>query len=244
MCLMGATGVCESVPSISAFGMGLGWGGALSDLLRVPFADTMLVPLADEVDATLVASAADNLSDAYRLVAPQLERLPNAEVLVVAGRCASVGLYAVAMARALGASAVDYVDADPDRRAIASRLGARMVARPWREPPQLYPIVIDASAGRSGLSLAIRCAGANGVVASAGIYFWKRTPIPMLPMYTRGISLITGVPSVRVVIPKVLSLIASGRLDIAPVVSRVSDFADAHEAFLEPAAKVVVARRR
>ncbi len=47
-CAGGQTGDCTTVDRLSMYGFGgLGgpWGGALSDLVRVPFADAMLLPL-------------------------------------------------------------------------------------------------------------------------------------------------------------------------------------------------------
>src|SRR5882724_5176574 len=52
-CRAGLTSDCESVPGTAMFGFGpLGgdWGGALSDLVRVPYADHMLVPLPEGID--------------------------------------------------------------------------------------------------------------------------------------------------------------------------------------------------
>ena len=47
------TGNCESVPRMSMYGLPLGpdYGGFLSDAVRVPYADAMLVPVPDGVDA-------------------------------------------------------------------------------------------------------------------------------------------------------------------------------------------------
>src|SRR3954468_17068693 len=87
-CSGGRTGNCETVPRGSAYGMqplGGPWGGALADVLRVPFADAMLVPLGDGLDPVAVASVADNVPDGYRSVAMPLAHAPGAEVLVVGG---------------------------------------------------------------------------------------------------------------------------------------------------------------
>src|SRR5438067_998214 len=94
-----------------------------------------LVPLPHGVSARAAASASDNLTDAYRAVAPALREAPGAEVLVIGGT-GSIGVYAVAFARALGASAVAYVDRhEPDAVAIARELGAEILGRTtaWRQ---------------------------------------------------------------------------------------------------------------
>src|SRR5919202_2403340 len=47
-CRAGRTGNCENVPFLSMYGFGAAggdWGGALSDLMRVPYAEHMLVPV-------------------------------------------------------------------------------------------------------------------------------------------------------------------------------------------------------
>ena len=87
-CRRGLTGNCASVAPLSMYGFGaLGgdWGGMLSDLALVPYAEAMLVPLPDGVEPTVVASAADNITDGWRAVAPALAELPAADVLVVGG---------------------------------------------------------------------------------------------------------------------------------------------------------------
>jgi alcohol dehydrogenase len=245
-CVRGATGLCEAVPSIAAFGMGRGYGGVLSDRLRVPFADAMLVAVPDGVDPVSVVSAADNLSDAHGLVARALALRPAADVLIVGGRGASVGLYSVGIALALGASEVHYHDTDAARLALAAALGATPVERGTRGLPdelvRQYTIVIDASASREGLALAMRATGRGGILASAGIHFYNGTKLPLLQMYARGISLHLSIPHARSELPKVLALVASGRLKPQLVTTRVAAWDDAHEAFLEPGAKLVVSR--
>ena len=65
-CRRGLTGNCATVPPLSMYGFGkLGgqWGGMLSDLALVPYADAMLVPLPEGVEPALVPSAADNMTD-------------------------------------------------------------------------------------------------------------------------------------------------------------------------------------
>ena len=63
-CRRGLTGSCAAVPVGAAYGFGAkgDWGGALSDLVQVPFADAMLTVVPDGIDPVTVASP-DNLSD-------------------------------------------------------------------------------------------------------------------------------------------------------------------------------------
>lgn len=245
-CLAGNTANCRTVPPGSAYGMqplGGPWGGALADVLRVPFADAMLVPLPDGLDPAAVASVADNVPDGYRAVAGPLERSPGAEVLVVGGMARSVGLYAAACAKALGAGRVVYADSDSGRLERAEALGAEPVEAPAGEwPARLgsFPVTVDASGSHGGLHAALRSTARDGTCTSVAIYFEPTTAVPLLEMYTRGCTLHTGRCHARALIPDVLALIAAGRLDPALVTSAVVGFGEAEAALAEPPTKLVL----
>jgi threonine dehydrogenase-like Zn-dependent dehydrogenase len=122
-CRQGRTANCSGVAFMSSYGFGPAvaqWGGFLSDVVCVPYAEHMLVPIPAGLAPAAVASASDNISDAWRAVAPALAEQPGADVLVVggAGR-GSIGLYAAGLAVALGSASVLYVDADEARRTDA-----------------------------------------------------------------------------------------------------------------------------
>ena len=125
-CRRGPTGDCRRCRRCRCTGSGpLGgdWGGALADLVRVPFADAMLVPLPDGVEPAASRARATTSSTAGGPSRRPLERCPGAEVLVIGGGARSIALYAVDAARALGARRVVYADTDPERLAV--RRGAR-----------------------------------------------------------------------------------------------------------------------
>ena len=254
-CRRGFTSKCERRAStVSGYGFGKptgGFGGMVSDLLRVPFADHMLVPVPAGIDPIAIASASDNIPDAWRTVGPYLAAWPEAPVLVVGGRAKSVGLYAVAIAIALRASRVDYLDSDPGRLAIAASLGANAVAitkkEPWfrRGEPICkggYPITVDASNSRSALRYAVRALAPGGVCTSVGFYFWSGTGLPLWHMYLNGSTFRTGMSNSRADLPAVLELVASGAFEPGRITTRVAAWDTASEAFLERATKVVVAR--
>lgn len=103
---------------------------------QVPQADAMLVALPDGMDPVTVASASDNIPDAWRAVGPQLTIDPGADVLVVGGNPPSIGLYAAGIAVALG-STVTYFDNDPSgwtRPSVSARARCR-VRFPTRSGP-------------------------------------------------------------------------------------------------------------
>jgi alcohol dehydrogenase len=257
-CRRGLTGSCLEAPRLAMYGLssfgGGDWGGALSDLVRVPYADAMLVALPEGADTDAVAAVSDNLSDAYRCVAGPLRDEPGAAVLVVGGGGAeSIGLYACDIARRLGAGSVAYVDHDPDRLALAGRLGCEPVEADadvqegiyeGRFPDRLEPrpITVDASGHHAGLALALRSTAAGGVCTSPSIYFEPLTPVPLLEMYTTGVTLHTSRVQARATMPEVLDLIVAGTLDPRAIEPTVAPWDEAEAAMADPPTKLLITR--
>ena len=247
-CRRGVTGSCAAVPRLAMYGMapiaGLDGGGFMSDLVLVPYADAMLIPLPGSVDPVSIASLSDNIPDGWRGVGPYREALSRLEpadrrVLVV-GRW-SIGLYAAAVAAAYGAH-VDYVDTDEDRLAAAERLGATVhdVVKPQRSW-QPYPVTVHTSADPTLLAATLRATWPDGVCTDTGVYYQGAVELPMLEMYTRGVQFVTGRVNARAVIPHVIDLLASG-CDLAPVVDRVVPWDDAAQVWPTMTAKTVFIR--
>jgi threonine dehydrogenase-like Zn-dependent dehydrogenase len=235
-CRRGRSGNCSGVAPMSTYGFGPAveqWGGFLSGLVCVPYAEHMLVPVPAGLSPATVASASDNISDGWRTVGPQLAEEPGAPVLVVGGAGpGSIGLYAAGLAVALGAESVLYVDADLSRRRTAESLGAATLADP---PERLgpFPITVDASADPDGLALALRSTAPDGTCTSTGIYFGEPPAMPLLEMYIKGITFRTGRVHARTAMPHVLELAAAGSVRPELVTTRVVPWADAADALLE-----------
>jgi threonine dehydrogenase-like Zn-dependent dehydrogenase len=248
-CRQGRTGNCETLSLGQTYGFGFGeegtqWGGFLSDKVRVPFADAMLVPIPEGLASDVAASASDNITDAYRTVAPHLGSRPGAPVLICGGAGpGSIGLLAVAHALALGAEEVLYVDEDSDRRKIAEGYGAKTLDRVPDQLERSYPITVDASSSREGLALALASLDRDGVCTSTGIYFDQEMvpPFPLLGLYVLGATFHTGRIHARRDAPAVLDLLACGAVDVEPVITTAA-FDDAADALLERFTKLVFVR--
>jgi threonine dehydrogenase-like Zn-dependent dehydrogenase len=242
-CRRGLTGNCESVPFLSMFGFGAAggnWGGFLSDVVRVPFADHMPPPLPDGVSAEAAASVSDNISDGWRLVAPGLEQWPGGEVLITGGS-PSVGLYGVQVAIALGTGRVVYCDVEDERLRKAQALGADVVeGYPERLGP--FPITAMVAADPAALALAARSTAPDGICTCAGIVFQPETPIPLLEMYTKVTTFRTGRVHARSTMPNVLALMAEGRLQPQAVTDRVLGWDEAPNALADNPGKLVFSR--
>jgi threonine dehydrogenase-like Zn-dependent dehydrogenase len=243
-CQRGLTGNCARVPPLSMYGFGaLGgeWGGMLSDLALVPYADAMLVPLPEGVDPAVVASAADNMPDGWRTVAPALAEDPAADVLVVGGAARSMSLYAVDAALGLGAATVTYVDTDVARLAVARQLGAHVVEGAPEQSLGTFPVTVDGTVTSQGLLATLRLTEWGWHCTSIG-QIEPEAALPLFELYTRGVHLHLGRAMVRPAIPAILELVAADRLRPQLVTSATVAWDDAPEALLEPATKLVISR--
>jgi len=132
-CRRGHTNACSSVPFRSSYGLkpvcGVEYGGALSDLIRVPYADYMLVRQPEGHALSQTAGLADGATDAFSAVAFWLRQWPKAEVLVIGGRGQSISMFSVQAAISRGASRVVYLDDDPKRLPRPSRSGPKFTKR-------------------------------------------------------------------------------------------------------------------
>ena len=246
-CLRGHTNACVNVPSGTAFGLGphggIDLGGALAELVRVPWADVMLIPLPEGMDPVAAAGIPDNVSDGYRCVAAPLAERPGAPVLVVGGLAPSVGLYAVMAALALGAERVVYVDDDAARLELAAAAGAEVVnAKDQWDSLKLaerFPIVVDANVLDPGRNFALRSVEPCGVCTSVSGGASSRSNLPLQSMYLKGVRYEIGRVHACATARPVLDLVSSGALDPARIINKVVPFSEAVEGMILPATKVV-----
>jgi len=238
-CRRGHTANCLSVPPTSMYGFGIAgglWGGALADLMAVPFADAMLVPLPDGVDPAAAAGVADNISDCYRQVAPYLPSLlasdPDAETLIVGrlnGRhpfTSSALLFTALIARALGGRRISVVDGRPALRERAEALGfTALDPRRTRDWP-IAPLTVDATGTPAGVRTVLKHTAPDGI-CSCVWSMHRRGAIPLAAAYIRNVTLHIGRAHIRALIPDVLELMASGRLQPEVVTTNVASFNDA-----------------
>ncbi len=246
-CAGGRTAHCGVLPPMSMYGLepfsGKDWGGFLSDVVLVPFADHMLTALPGDLEPKVAASLSDNISDGWRTVAPPLAERPGADVLVVAG-ANSVSLFATAIALALGASEVHFIGGREREREIAKRLGAGVIDGPFPKRVGSYPITVCGTSNQEAIECAIRSTGPDGVCTNMGIFFGgDAVPVPMFEMYMRGIHFCTGRVHARAVLPQALELIRDGRLDPGMMTSREIHWDQAAEGLADFDAKTVIVRQ-
>ncbi|MDA1362482.1 alcohol dehydrogenase catalytic domain-containing protein [Glycomyces luteolus] len=239
-CRAGLTAHCTAVPHMAMYGAPLGgnWGGLFADLVRVPWADAMLVPLPAGLDPVAMASAGDNWSLAWRLVAPHLKRVPGARVVVIAR--GSIGLYVCDIARALGASDVLYIDPEREHRNLAEGFGAR-TAEELMPDEKGFDLAVEATGRVDELGEALESLVPEGFCESAGNHF-RPGELPLLDMYLTGVTMRIARDNVRVHLPDALDLALHGDVDPGRVVSGVYDWERLPEVLTERHRKPVFVR--
>jgi len=242
-CRRGWTNSCEAYPFGAAFGLKptskTEFGGALSDLMYVPFADHMLVRLPEGVDPVAAASLSDYIADGWRGVAGPLKERPGATVLVLGGLAQSVSIYAAGAAVALGAGRTLYLDDHEDRRARAAALGAETAPLAGRDPVEPFDIVVEGAGNPEALGFAIQSCAANGVLTSVAIHLGATTPVPHTRAYYKGLTFHTSRVHSRPTFPDALGCIACGKFHPERVTHRVVPFCDAIDVMTDAGPKVV-----
>ncbi|MBY4226737.1 alcohol dehydrogenase catalytic domain-containing protein [Rhodococcus fascians] len=252
-CTRGLTAKCSTTRAgaLSAFGFGPAsgdWGGMVSDLLRIPFADHMLVRLPNGLDPLRVASASDNLSDAWRCIVPSLAERPGGSVLILGGAAQSIGLYAAGLAVAHGAAAVDYVDHREERLEIAEKLGAQVhqikkgAIRNKDLPPRSYDVAVEGTSSSAGIDASMRALKPGGICTPVGYYLKPGTKVPLMHMYANDATLKIGVSHTRSVLPDVLDFVHRTGFPAELVTTTLADWDDAPAAYRERTTKLVLHR--
>jgi alcohol dehydrogenase len=145
---------------------------------------------------------------------------------------ASVSLYAGLVARALGVRDVVLVDARREVRDQAIGLGLAAVAPDRLARGRFFPLVADVSATPRGLSYALSRTAPDGRCSSAGTLH-SSARVPTLLMYGRNVTLTIARAHARAVIPEVLALMTSGRMEPERVTTTVAPIDDAPQVLAE-----------
>ncbi|MGW7484723.1 alcohol dehydrogenase catalytic domain-containing protein [Nonomuraea muscovyensis] len=248
-CRRGLTSKCATMATtmsdgtLAAYGFGPSsgpWGGMITDRIRVPHADHMLVPVPDDIPPLRVAAASDNLADAWRAVVAPLTERDGGSVLVLGGGAKSIGLYAAGLAAAHGAAAVHYLDSDPERRAIAESLGATVIQTVRRD----YDIVVEATSRAPGLRRAITSLAPGGICTAVGYYLSTGTRVPLMRMYATDATLRIGVSHARAALPALLDFLQRTAFPAERVTTLLADWDDAPAAYTARTTKLVLQRPR
>jgi alcohol dehydrogenase len=203
-----------------------GWG-SFAQFVPLDHADVNLValgPLGD--DPTTAAALGCRVATAFRAVT-DVAAVRAGEWVAVHG-CGGVGLSAIGVAVAAGARVV-ATDPSPAARALARELGAEHVVDPVRDDP--VAAVVDRTGGGAHASFdavglpaaceaSIRCLRRRGRHVQVGLLPTDRPVVPMDLVVARELQVLGSHGMAAHDYPRLLALVASGRLPVARLVSR------------------------
>jgi threonine dehydrogenase-like Zn-dependent dehydrogenase len=126
--------------------------------------------------------------------------------------------------------------------AAAPGADAQLQEGPWPRSFERAAVTVENTMEPDGLACTLRSTDDYGYCTSVAIHFAEMTPLPLLHMYTKGITLHLSRADSRRFLPEVIDLVASGRLDPSLIPTRVVGWEDAAEAWLQPAVKLVASR--
>ena len=245
ICSTGLTSQCQVTGSWNMYG-GIGKhifnGGTMSDLLKVPYAQKMLIPIPEGLDLEGIASASDNLPDAWSRVAPHLLNKPNKKVLIIGGSAKSIGLYAAGFAAKMETEQVDYIDLSSERVEIANKLGANGIKKSYKNHAGEYDLVVNASSSTKAIELSIDWLKPGGVLSTANVYMNKKVGVPFFQLYAKNLTLKTGLSNPMADIPEMLDFILKSKMRPDLVTTFIGEWDRAETDLLRRTTKVIIKR--
>ena len=245
ICSSGLTSQCEKTGSFnmySGIGKHVSNGGTMSELLKVPYANSMLIPIPEDLNLEGLGSASDNLPDAWSRVAPHLLNKPNKRTLIIGGSAKSVGLYAAAFAVKMDCKQVDYVDTSEERIKIADKLGANGLNKKFEEHDEQYDLIVNASSATKAIRYGMYHLKPGGVLSSAMIFLNKKVSIPYFQMYAKNLTLKTGLANPMHDIPEMLNFIKEHSIQPELVTTLTGNWENADKDLLKKTTKVIIKR--
>lgn len=178
-CLIGLTCRCEKGKLFGWVEKGQGLHGAQSQYIRVPMADSTLLPLHNDLDEKKGLLLGDVFSTGY-FCADNVNIKSNAVYAVIG--CGPVGLMTIIAAKHLGASTLFAIDTIPERLTMAKQFGAIALNALHTNVQEQ---ILNATNGRGAdgimevvgspdtLKLAIDLLRPGGIISSVGVHTAK-----------------------------------------------------------------------
>ena len=219
--------------------------GLQAEYARVPFADTSVHKLPEGLTDEQVIFVADILPTSYE-VGVLAGRIEPGDTVAIVG-AGPIGLAAVMTARLLTPGSIIVLDVADARLAKAKEFGADVTINNAQADP--LAAVMDLTDGL-GVDVAIEAVGVpetfelctelirpGGRVANVGVHGHPAT-LHLERLWIRDVTITTGLVDTNTT-PKLLQLIASGRLDPTPFATHrfeLDEMTEAYDTFADAAA--------
>jgi threonine dehydrogenase-like Zn-dependent dehydrogenase len=233
-CRHGQTSLCEELRNFGAGLFGGGLGGTQAEKVRVPYADTNLLAIPDGMQDERALFVGDNLTTGYYGAAIAGIRPLDTVAVVGAG---PVGFFCVQAARLHGAKEVLALDMEPDRLALAEKVGAVPINVKERNPQMAVcgmtegrgaDVVIEAVGSLPAYQTAIEVVRRGGTLSVVGMYVTESVEIPLGVYWTRALDVkFAGICPVHTWWDRAMEAVRSGRIDPLPIISHTLPLAEA-----------------
>jgi 2-desacetyl-2-hydroxyethyl bacteriochlorophyllide A dehydrogenase len=238
-CFFCLRGIYHKCDRMRVFGHGELLGslqGTQADQALVPMANMTLRPVPESVPNDVALFAGDVMGTGYHAVDESGLR-PGDSVAVLG--LGPVGLCAVQVAIAAGASPVFAIDSVPQRLEVARSFGATAIHLTEESPRDVVRELtgrrgvdasIDAVGHPDALDLAIRLARKAGTVVAIGVYA-EPCRVHMGLVWFKALTLKSGHANVIGHVDRVLGMLAAGTLDPTPLITHHLPLDDAAQAY-------------
>jgi len=226
---MSRAGLYNLDPTRKGFGYGV--NGAMTEYVRVPARCLHKVP--DQLPFEQ-ACLTEPCCVAFNAVVENARIKPGDRVIVLGP--GTIGILCAAMARLCGAEvAIVGLEADQHRLQIATQYGCRPIigdATAWAKERDGMgaDVVIDAAGTSATLKLALQWVRPKGLISKVG---WGPQPLnfSLDPLVQKNVTLQGSFSHNWPIWERVLALMASGMLNVQPIIGGVWSLDDWHEAF-------------
>ncbi len=235
-CRCGSYGQCRN---------GGGWilghliDGTQAERVRVPFADNSLYPLPAEVSDESAVLLADILPTAFEVGVLNSKVGPGDTVVVVG--CGPIGLSAIMLAQLYSPGCIVAVDPSAERLEAAKQLGADVTVNSASAAREAVAglgdglgadSVIEAVGVPETFELCTELVRPGGRIANVGVH-GKPATLHLERLWIKNITITTGLVD-TVSTPRLLSMLASGRLPTAGLITHrfgLDEMLEAYDVF-------------
>jgi alcohol dehydrogenase len=225
---------------------GIGWifghliDGTQAEYVRVPFADTSLYKLPEEVGDEAAAMLSDILPTGFE-IGVRNGRVKPGDVVAVVG-AGPVGLAAIMTAGLYGAARVIAIDLDDNRRELAKSFGATdsvdSAAAGWIDQVMAMTdgfgvdVAIEAVGIPQTFDMCTQLIRPGGTVANVGVH-GAPVELQLQDLWIKDVAITTGLVSATTT-PMLLKLVAQGKLHPEQFVThrfKLDEVMDAYDTF-------------
>jgi 2-desacetyl-2-hydroxyethyl bacteriochlorophyllide A dehydrogenase len=240
-CRRGQTALCEEFRNLGGGTFGGSLGGAQAERVRIPYADTNLLRVPDEVDDERALFVGDTLTTG--LYGTGIADIGAGDTVAVVG-AGPVGFFSAQAARVHGARQVVVLDREPDRLTLAERVGAIPIDVTKRNAQMAVhsvtegrgaDVVIEAVGEVAAFDSALEVVRRGGTVCVLGLYSSQTIEMQLGFIWVRAIRMLfAGLTPVHAWWERAMEAVRSGRIDPLPLVSHrlpLSEAARGYELF-------------